>query len=193
MNETETKVDWGFYSRWLYNGSSEKLSEDQLKLVPFWPRMILDHFVASPYLICLNNLFNNFDIYYLQKRDVLETLKKCVNATGIKQPYFSKKEVEEKDLFYDYIKRKYPFLKTGDISLLCKIILESDEKDSYLETAGLLKNEKEKKKKTKKSVKKEVSNTFDDDKSIPQKVEQIAKKEVVSFKDLLECFELKEV
>ena len=163
-------------NRWLYDGSKHTVLPQELiddKAIP--PTLILYHFQASKYICYLSNLFNNFDIYQMNKVDMFKFLKRCITDTGYKPPFIQKIKTE-KNKIYKVLKLKFPYLKSYDVNLLIDQIDKSEEKDAVYETLGFY---TPKKKKATKSDIKMIKET----KSVEQK-----EQDKVKLDDLLGNF-----
>jgi len=157
------------YNAWLFDGSKKsnfpqaKYSSDGKELIPdilnykspithtYAISMFLKH---GPLNYYLNKYFNNINLRYLDKKELFIFLKKCVLDFRVKKfdiTYFKR---DYKTRLYGILRNKFPELKNCDISLLCEIIDDSNEKDNIYQTLGL---EKVKRKKTKKEKPKVVN------------------------------------
>jgi hypothetical protein len=97
----------------------------------------------------LNTYFNNIGLRYLDKQELLEFIKKCVLDFRVSKYDTTFIPWTRKTKLFGLLRNKFPELKNCDISLLCDLVEESDEKDRIYNTLGLEKPKKSKVKKQK--------------------------------------------
>jgi hypothetical protein len=124
-------------NRWLYDGSNktemdESLREDK----SIGPQYLLYYFKDSVYNLTINRIFNNYNIYKLDRLEILKFLKQCVLKTGYK-PTFLPRYNDNESKISKLLKQRFPYYKKDDINLLVDYIDKSDQKDSIYETLGL--------------------------------------------------------
>jgi len=141
--QTEIPVvsPWMILNKWLVSEMSQPVPQALIDSKKISQHIILYHFQycdpRNPYLIFLNNIFNNYSLYEMPLENVLMQLKKCVKLTGFKAPFIEKMGNEiDKSKVTKLLKRKFFFLKLHEISLLVKNIDLMEEKDSIYETLG---------------------------------------------------------
>ena len=174
MNDKKTSI-WIILNRWIYDGSVEtKIPEDVINDKSIGQMYLLYFFRQSPYGLIISKLFNNWNIFSLDRVEVLYFLKQCVMLSGYKPP-FVQKVPSKKNKLVDELKYKYPFLKNEELFMIVEIIDNSEEKDRIYEMFGLY---TPKKKKLTESQKKEFREDV-------KKNEQ----EIVSLDGLMENFE----
>jgi len=131
-------------NRWLYDGSKQTQLPKELeddKAIP--TTILLYHFQASKYILYLSELFNNFDMYQMRKKDVFRFLKQCILLTGYKPPFIQKVKTQRNKLA-KILRMKFPYLKLYEIDFLIETIDQSPEKDRIYETVGLYAPKKKK-------------------------------------------------
>ena len=136
--EKEKKVSaYTILGRWLSDGSrTTKLPEDVEKDKSISHMYLLYYFRASPYGLVISKLFNNWNLFSLERNEVLYLMKECVLSCGYKPP-FSQKVPAKKNKLVDELVSKYPYLKKDEVFMLVEIIDNSEEKDSIYEMFGL--------------------------------------------------------
>lgn len=97
----------------------------------------------------LNTYFNNINLRYLDKQELLEFIKKCVLDFRVSKYDTTFIPWTRKTKLFGMLRNKFPELKNCDISLLCDLVEESDEKEGIYNTLGLEKPKKSKVKKQK--------------------------------------------
>ena len=156
--------------KWLYDGSSSsQLPREVEESKEIGSQYILWFFKDSAYNVYMNSVFNNYDIYKLDKNECLKFLKECVLKTGFK-PRFVPKQRDPETKIAKILKIKYPYFKRNDIELLVSIIDNSDEKDQIYETLGLY---GPKKTKSTKEMKKHINEVVNEAKKEEQKIGKI--------------------
>lgn len=104
----------------------------------------------------LNEYFNNINLYYLDKEELMRFIKKCVIDFKIQRKSLPFIPRTKNTKLFDVLRKKIPVMKNHDISYLTEIIDNSEEKDLIYYSLGLEKQEKIKKQKgLKKTTKKE--------------------------------------
>ena len=101
----------------------------------------------------LNEYFNNKGLWNLDKGELLAFIKKCVADFKIRRSSLPPPKPRlQKDKLFDVLREQVVELKDHEISLLCDIINNSEEKKDIYYSLGLEKPKKAKvrKKKTKK-------------------------------------------
>ena len=137
-DDKDKKVSpWHTFNKWLYDGSmTSKIPTELLTDKSIGIMNLLYYFRASKYGVVISNLFNNWDLFTLDRVEVLYFMKECVYRTGYKPP-FNNKVPAKKSKLHDYLKERHPFLKSDEVFMLVDIIDNSDEKDSIYETLGI--------------------------------------------------------
>jgi len=162
-------------SRWLNDGSKDTLiPEDVVNDKSISQLYILYYFQQSHFNLYINETFNNYGLFSMDRCEIFKFMKQCIQLTGYKPP-FVQRGSKLKSKMVDAIKVKYTFLKKEELFMLVDFIDVSDEKDSIYEMFGFY---KPKKKKTTKAERKRMEK---------QKPEQKLVKEV-SLGDLMENF-----
>ena len=158
-------------NRWLYDGSKQTQLPKELeddKAIP--ATILLYHFQSSKYILYLSEIFNNFDLYQMRKKDIFRFLKQCVLLSGYKPPFIQKIKTQ-KNKMAKILRMKFPYLKLYEIDFLIETIDNSPEKDRVYETLGLYLPKKKKATKADKA-KLEKANT--------QKSEKVSLEDVMS-------------
>ncbi len=138
-------------NRWLHDGSkTSKLPEEIIEAKNIGPQYILYYFKDSVYNIWINEHFNNYYMFSLDKEDVFKFMKECVRYTGYSPDYYPRYNNTIKKLT-KALMIKFPYLKKEDVDFMADMIDNGDDADQIYETLGL-KNPK-KKKMTKKGAK----------------------------------------
>lgn len=121
------------------------------------PSIILYYFMGSKYSIFISNTYNNWNLYSLNKKDILYTIKDIIQKTSY-CPNYNKKFRDNKTELFKKLWDKYPYLKPNDINLLCTIVDKHEDKDIIYEMLGLTKLKKQKY--TKKQIKEREKNNI---------------------------------
>jgi len=127
---------YALLNRWLYDGSLKTELPSELiddKLIP--PTYLTYFFMSSKYIIYINEYFNNYSVYNLDKIDMFKFLKQCVLLSGYKPPYIEKEKIVKSQI-EKKLKLKFPYLKINDIQLLVTEIDKSAECDIIYEQLG---------------------------------------------------------
>jgi len=101
----------------------------------------------------LNKYMNNINLRYIDKKELMFYIKNCVIKNKIKRHQLHYFICTRKHKLFDIFREKLPYLKDDDISLLCKQIDESHEKESIYKSMEIKKPKKQKIKKIKKKEK----------------------------------------
>jgi len=151
------------FTKWLFDGNLNSPIPNEQEMLkynsPIKHNYILQCLLPHPKLtIYLNELFNNYNLYSLDKKEFMLFIKKLIISLNITKNYFNykvKRNNEKNDLYLKLLK-KLPQLKKYDVLLLTEIInnLDSNKKNSYYSAVGL---DKPKKKKLTKNDKKQKS------------------------------------
>lgn len=114
----------------------------------------------------LNKYMNNINLRYIDKKELMFYIKKCVIENKIKRYQLHYFIYKRKDKLFNLIRTKIPYLKNEDITMICDIINKSDEKESIYRSLGLEKTKKYKVKKINKRKKITLINFIKDNFSI---------------------------
>lgn len=167
-NLVETNGDkisiYTILNRWMYNGSlNSPMPKELINDKVIGPQYILYYFKDSMYNLYMNKHFNNYDIFQMDRIDMLKFLKRCIILTGYRPRYVPRsKSIRSK--ITQILKRKMPYYKWHDIELLVSMIDKRDDKDQIYETLGLYKPRKRKvtkKKESKKTLKEQNIKNMD--------------------------------
>jgi hypothetical protein len=157
---TEEISPYKLYSNWLFDGDLKKeIPKELLKYnSPISSQYAISMFVLNGKLnYFLNEHFNNIGLYYLEKNDLFKFLKKCVKDFKVQRNSIPFIPFSRREKIFEALRKKIPFLKNYDITLLSSIINSSEEKDGIYSALGLEKLEKPKKvKKTKEKNKEKI-------------------------------------
>ena len=146
------------YTNWLFDGDLKtEIPREILKYnSPINSYYALSMFILNGKLnFFLNEIFNNMGLYYMEKDELFKFLKKCVKDFKIQRNSIPFIPFTKRDKIHLILRKKIPYLKNYDISLLSEIIDNSPEKDSIYNALGLVKTEKAKKVKKEKPKKEE--------------------------------------
>jgi len=147
---------------WLFDGKPSSPVPESLLVYnsPVSQKYVVKMFVLNGELNhFLDENLNNMGLWYSNKEELFKFMKKCVIDFKIRRnsiPYIKRKG--SKDKLYDIFRDKLPLLKDYDISLLCDIVNQSDDKDHIYYSLGIEKEKPIKKKKTSTSKKCETEN-----------------------------------
>ena len=142
--EIKKESPYQILSKWLNDKSKispmpKELEEDKA----IGSQYILYYFQTSPYILYLNELFNNFDIYQMKKKDVFKMMKDICLKISFRPKYIANTK-EKNTALEKCLQEKYPYLKQWEIGYLGSIIDSMDNKDNIYESFGLLKLRKQK-------------------------------------------------
>ena len=146
------------YSNWLFDGDLKReIPKELLKYnSPITIYYALSMFILNEkFTLYLDEYFNNMGLYYLEKEEVFNFLKKGVKDLRIQRNSIPFIPYSKKEKLYDALRKKIPVLKNYDIDLLSDIINDLENKDSIYDSLGLVKMEKPKKVKKVKQKKEE--------------------------------------
>lgn len=101
--------------------------------------MFLKH---GPLNYYLDKYFNDINLRYLTKKELFLFIKKCVLDFRVKRSDTSFIPYTRKTKLFGILRNKFPELKNCDVSLLCDLVEESDEKETIYNTLGLEKPKK---------------------------------------------------
>jgi len=136
----QTASPYTLLNNWIYDGKADSKVPNEV-LTGYLPdaKYLLFFFRGSKYLVYLNKIFNNFNIYQLDKEEVFIMLKDIVRRTKFR-PGFYKIASKTKIKLIEVLRKKFPTLKISEINLLANKIDTADNKDEILETLGLKKS-----------------------------------------------------
>lgn len=97
----------------------------------------------------LNIYLNNIGIYYIEREELFYFIKQCIKDFKVKRKEIHYSSYRTRDVLFEKLNIKLPYLKNYDIELLSGIIQRSSDRDSIYSALGL---EKPKKQKLKKRV-----------------------------------------
>jgi len=104
----------------------------------------------------LNEYFNNINLRYLTREELLKFIKKCVMDFKVKKRDIMFYKRRARKILYEKLREKMPLLKNDDVLLLCDIVESSPSKESIYDALGLDKPKKRKVRKKKKSKVKKI-------------------------------------
>jgi hypothetical protein len=156
------------FNGWLFDGSRDsefpkpRYADDGKEIIPDilkYNSPITATYVVSMFLKngplnhYLDNYLNNINLRYLDKKELFMFIKKCVLdfRLGRRDTVFI--PWTRKTKLFGELRNKFPELKNCDISLLCDLVEESDQKEAIFNTLGLEKPKKLKVKKQKRKKK----------------------------------------
>jgi len=156
------------FNSWLFDGSRDsdfptpKYADDGKEIIPdllkynspisvtYAISMFLKNGPLNHYL---DKYFNNINLRYMDKKEIFLFIKKCVLDFRVGRRDTSFIPFTRKNKLFGILRNKFPELKNCDVSLLCDLVEESDDKEAIYNTLGLEKPKKIKVKKQKKSKK----------------------------------------
>jgi len=159
------------FSNWLFDGNPKsKIPQgdgipDLLKYnSPINAQYMISMFLNQGKLNhFLNEYFNNIGLYYLDREELMKFIKKCVIDFKIQRrnlPYITRNNKNTK--LFESLRKRIPIMKKYDISLLCDIIDNKENKEDIYYSLGLEKPVQIKKQKgMKKQTKKENETVLD--------------------------------
>ena len=158
------------FNSWLFDGSRDsefpkpRYADDGKEIIPdllkynspITATYVISMFMKNgPLNYYLDKYFNNINLRYLDKKELFLFIKKCVLdfRAGRRDTTFV--PWTRKTKMFGVLRDKFPELKNCDISLLCDLIEESEDKEGIYNALGLEKPKKlkSKKKRKKKTVK----------------------------------------
>ena len=166
------------FNNWLFDGRKDtpipkpKKNKDGKVIVPDITRYnspITHTFVISLFLkhVKLNRFldeyFNNMNLRYLSREEIFKFIKKCVIDFRVNKRDMIFYSRQQKNILYDVLRERIPFLKNDDLLLLTDQINVSENKQAIFDSLGLEKPKKIKLKRTKKKVKKITLDEFLDE------------------------------
>jgi hypothetical protein len=137
------------FNQWLFDGNpkseipkpnTEKNIPDLLKYnSPIHHTYLISLFVNHGRINhYLDKYFNNMGLRYLEREELFRFAKKLVQDFKIQRsslPYI--KYAGRKTKLYDSLRRKFPMLKTYDVSFMCDVIDKSPEKEMVYASFGI--------------------------------------------------------
>lgn len=106
----------------------------------------LNYFETSQrYFPFINNMFNNYNLFYISVKDLCIMLKEMVYFTSFKKPFGqAKKKKSINNKLIDIFKKRYGYLKKEEIMMLVDFVDKSEDKEIIYEMFGFrnLKSEK---------------------------------------------------
>jgi hypothetical protein len=152
MADKKTNISpYTILMNWMKDGNLKSSYPKELEnSTAISPVYFLSYFLAHPtYFIYINDYFNRYDLFYLDIKDLMKTMKEIIHYT--RYSYFSKKKVPPKEnVLVGILQKRFPYYKKEEIIMLVDFIDNSDEKDTVYEMFGLTTT------KAKKLTKKEV-------------------------------------
>lgn len=135
-NSNENKTSFSPYmllNAWMRDGNlKSNLPKDIEDCKAFNQSILLYYFITSPKLmIWINNNFNNFGLFSIPVRNILDMMKVIVHHTGFRQQYVASTKKEENKLC-DLLKKKFPYYKSEEISMVVDMIDSDDDMQSMV-------------------------------------------------------------
>ena len=121
--------------------------------------MFLNHGKLNSFL---NEYFNNINLYYLEKTDLMQFIKQCIIDFKIQKNSIPFIPFQKNTKLFETLKKKIPVLKSHDLKLLCELIDKMDNKTDIYYSLGLEKPETIKKQKGLKKKTKKENETVDE-------------------------------
>ena len=160
------KVFWN----WIYSDMKSPIPKgeyipDLLK----YNSPITDVFLLRSFLKCgklnyfLNNWINNIGVRYIQKEEFFRFIKQAVKDYNVtKYDIFYSSQYKQSTKLFEKLRKRYPDLKSNEISMLCDIVDNSEKKQIWYTSLGLDVVKKETFKVGKKSIAKNTSISLDE-------------------------------
>lgn len=154
------------FTTWLYNSYPKaELPDWVLKAIN--PRAVLVRYSNLGNLtVFLEKTFNTYDLMGLDHLEFYKFMKGFVKRFGISQYSYSFFKGSKRDKTLLEIQKRFPYLKTNEISYLLDRCKSDPDSGAFLESLGIRKQEKAKKIKRKKVKGKKgklIVSTFDDE------------------------------
>jgi hypothetical protein len=149
------------YQTWLFNNDIKSPLPDRDTLLkynsPITPMFMISMFLNQGKLNhFLDEYFNNMNLYYLDKEELMKFMKKCVIDFRIQRNSLPFIPRSKNTKLFEVLRKKIPTIKNYDITLLTEIVDKSEQKGDIYYSLGLDKPEPIKKQKgLKKSTKKD--------------------------------------
>jgi len=146
------------YTNWLFDGDLKKeIPKELLKYnSPISVYYALSMFILNEkFTTFLDEHLNNMGLYYLDKEELFNFLKRGVKELKIQRNSIPFIPYSRREKLYEALRKRIPVLKNYDIDLLSDIINNSENKDNIYNSLGLVKIEKPKKVKKTKQKKEE--------------------------------------
>lgn len=156
------------FNNWLFDGSRnspipEPKTDDKGKVLvpdilkynsPINHTYLISMFLAvGPLNHYLDQYFNNINLRYLDRADLMHFIKRCVLDFRVNRRQIAFMPYKRKAKIFDELQKRLPLFKIEEINMLIDIIEKSDERDRVYETMGI-ETPKKKKIKLKKETKK---------------------------------------
>ncbi len=166
-DEKKTQSPYILFNNWLFDGDLETPIPEPWVLRALNPCTILQSFsMLNSITVYLDETFNNFNIYQIEKETFFKYLKEFVIRKKISKNHicFFRHHKEDKDI--TYIHNLIPYIKRYEVFQFLDVIKNDEEfNDRFLITIGL---KEEKKSKLTSSEKKEVSERLKKMKEVEQ-------------------------
>lgn len=186
--KAEKKVSpYTLLNRWLFdNNRNSEIPEEIVKDKAIGPQYVLYFFQGSSYQRLINEMFNNYGVFQLDRLEVFKMVKEAARLSGFK-PKFIPRYSETKTKLAKALKKRYPYLKYNDVNLLVEEIEESEDRDVVYEMLNLKAPRKYKTKKETKQHQQYIESKPKEE----LKVEEPSNS--YTWRDLMTNFELEEV
>jgi len=128
------------FTKWLFDGAkNSKLDSSILKYnSPVTPTFVMGLFYRNAKLNnFLNTYFNSMNLYYLDKEEFFNFIKKCVQdfKVGSRTLIYSPRRNSER--LFDELRNRLSTLKNDDIDLLSQIIEKSKDREIIYNSLSL--------------------------------------------------------
>lgn len=128
---------------------------------PIHATFLLQTFISNGKLNhYLNKYLNNIGVRYIDKEDLFYFIKQCIIDFKIKRRDIHYVSWSRDTILFGKLTKKFPLLKNDEISIVCDLIDESEDKDAIYRSLGIDKKEVTKKKTKKKSITKISAKNF---------------------------------
>lgn len=128
-NENKTTISpYMLLNAWFRDGNlKSNLPKEIEDCKAFNQVILLYYFVSNPQItIWINNNFNNFDLFSIPVRDILNMMKLIIYYTGFRQQHYIERTKKVENVLCDLLKKKFPYYKSEEITMVVDMI-DSDK------------------------------------------------------------------
>ena len=126
---------------WLFDGKNSEIPEELLSYKsPITHTYVISLFTKiGPLNHFLNEYFNNVGVYYLNKKDLFNYIKECVQNFRITNRQIRYAWFGRKSNLHQALAKRHLGLKEYEISTLCKIVDNLEDRNLIYSSLGLAK------------------------------------------------------
>lgn len=140
-NENKTTISpYMLLNAWFRDGNlKSKLPKEIEDCSAFNQVILLYYFVTNPQIsIWINNNFNNFDLFSIPVRDILNMMKVIIYCTGFRQQHYIERTKKDENVLCDLLKKKFPYYKSEEITMVVDMIdSDADVQSMVYENFGI--------------------------------------------------------